>query len=526
MYSYTMNRADKLQYEEFLKEVKKPDEASKLWIRWKAITDLFYLGAEIFSLREAKNKRSGKYILDPVLHKQMAWQMQSTEDTLQLYPRGHLKSAWLKFRIIQCILQNPNIRIGLWTKTTSLARKELKAIKSFFSQPILQEIFPDIVPPIKMWEKDTADALTLKRPEAEGYIPQENQIEVWGIESVVTGHHYDAHFYDDVLDDKSITTTVQLDKLVNWWAHVQAIKDPEAFEKMIGTRYHYHDLYGMIMQEGYFKPENIVTRKAIENGKPIYKYFTLEHLGKLRKRMGDYVFSCQYLNEVVAMQDRIFVPPYPEWVKLPAKKIYYITVDPATGKRYSNKTGVCVACVDKEKPAGAYFVEAYQINEPTDVVAQEVVNKIVTYQPERVGIELGLQQGLKPLIDLKLQQYENLNKTAVLRPMFIEIPTNVARMSKAQKIARTLGAMVRDGRVFFKGSMKQLYYQMDMLNPNSDANEDDIVDAAAMMMMIIPFFSYAQWWKSEMNYDEGYTLENLLKKQKKPNNSWGGKFAC
>ncbi len=180
----------------------------------------------------------------------------------------------------------------------------------------------------------------------------------------------------------------------------------------------------------------------------------------------------------------------------------------------------------KEKPAAAYFVEAYQINEPTDVVAQEVVNKIVTYQPERVGIELGLQQGLKPLIDLKIQQYENQNKTAILRPMFIEIPTNVARMSKAQKIARTLGAMVRDGRVFFKGSMKQLYYQMDMLNPNSDANEDDIVDAASMMMMIIPFFSYAQWWKSEMNYDEGYTLENLLKRQKKASSAWGAKFAC
>jgi hypothetical protein len=445
---------------------------------------------------------------------------------LMLFPRGHLKSAWMKFYAIQLILQNPNIRIGFWTKTTSLARKELKAIKSFLAQPILQEIFPDIIPPIKLWEKDTADALTLKRPEAEGYIPQENQIEVWGVDSVVVGHHYDVHLYDDILDEKSITTTVQLEKLQGWWAHVQAIKDPEAYEKMIGTRYHYHDQYGIIIQEGFFKQENVITRKAIENGKPIYRYFTLDHLAKLRRRMGDYVFSCQYQNEVVAMQDRIFVPPYPEWPSLPAKKIYYITVDPATGKKYSNKTGVCVACVDKDRPMAAYFVEAYQINEPTDVVAQEIVNKIVRYQPERVGIELGLQQGLKPLIDLKIQQYESQNRTAVFKPVFIDIPTNIARMSKAQKIARTLGAMVRDGRVYFKGTMKQLYFQMDNLNPNSDANEDDIVDAAAMMMMIIPFFSYSQWWKSEMRFEESYTLETMLKKYKDKPDKWGSKFAC
>jgi hypothetical protein len=242
--------------------------------------------------------------------------------------------------------------------------------------------------------------------------------------------------------------------------------------------------------------------------------------------MGDYIYNCQFQNEVVSMQDRIFVPPYPEYTRLPDKKIYYITVDPATGKKYSNKTGICVACVDKERPLAAFFVEAYQINQPTDIVAQEVVNKIITYNPERVGVELGLQQGLKPLIDLKLQRYEEQNRTAILRPVFIEIPTNIARMSKAQKIARTLGAMVRDGRVFFKGTMKQLYYQMDMINPNSDANEDDIIDAASMMMMIIPFFTYSQWWKSEMRVDEGYSLETMLKRLKKKKEGWGAKFAC
>ncbi len=526
MFHYTMNYADKKKYQEFLEQVKKPDDASRLWIRWKCLNDLFYLATEVFDLKSAQSRQTKRHILDPPFHRQMAHYMETDEDTLILEPRYSLKSTFLKYSIVQRILKNPDIRIGLWSKTTNLARKELRNIKALFCQPILLELFPEIVIQRKLWQKDTADEFTMFRPENEGYVQQENQIEVWGVGSTVTGHHYDVHIYDDPIDQNSVTTTVQIEKIIDWWAHVQAIRSPEAFEKLVGTRYHYHDIYGTILQEGYFKAENILMRKAIENGKIAYKYFTKDYLDRQRKRMGAYIFGCQFQNEIVAMEDKIFVPPYPEYQTLPEKKIYYITVDPATGKKFSNKTGICVACVDKDRPAAAFFVEAYQINQSTDVVADEVVKKIVSYHPERVGIELGLQQGLKPLIDLKIQAYENQFQEPIIRPMFIEIPVNIARMSKAQKIARTLGAMVRDGRVFFKSSMKQLYYQMDNINPNSDANEDDIVDAAAMMMMIIPFFTYAHWWKSEIRMDEGYTLESILSQIKKKKDTWGAKFAC
>ncbi|MFH2020099.1 MAG: hypothetical protein ABIJ34_01715, partial [archaeon] len=275
-----MNHNDKVKYEEILNEVKKPDEASKLWVRWKCITDLFYLAAEVFDMRSAKGRGSNRFLLDPQFHRQMAKFMETDEDTLILEPRYSLKSTFLKYSIVQRILRNPDIRIGLWSKTTNLARKELKAIKVMFCEPILLEIFPDIVIDRKLWEKDTADEFTMKRPEEQSFTQQENQIEVWGVGSTVTGHHYDAHIYDDPIDEKSITTTVQLEKVQDWWAHVQAIRSPEAFEKVVGTRYHYHDIYGTIIREGYFKPENIVIRKAIEAGKISYKYFTQAYLDR------------------------------------------------------------------------------------------------------------------------------------------------------------------------------------------------------------------------------------------------------
>lgn len=520
-WEYKLTREDLLKMDELREQLeghpKIEEEVYRLWMRWKCLTDLFFFGAEVMGLREARDPKSGRNRLDPKLHRQMAKELESLQDTLQLYPRGHMKSAWLKFRIAQCVLQNPSGRYALWTKTTSLARKELKAIKGILAQPILQYLFPDICIPPKKWERSTADMLCMMRPEAD-YIPQEGQVEVWGIESVVVGHHYDGHFYDDILDDKTIRTAEQIEKLESWWQHVQAIKEAHAFEKAIGTRYHYHDLYGRIEAEGYF--DRVITRSAIENGKPIYSFFTLKVLEKLRKRMGDYVFSCQYMNEVVAMHDKIFVPPYPKYTHKINKPTWYITVDPATGRQYSNKTGICVACVE-ENQSMAYFEEAYRIDAMSNEVADEVVKKIIQYQPDRVGIELGLQQALKPLIDFKLQEREKYDKVYIPRPTFIDIPTSFGGMSKAQKISRTLGAMVRDNRVSFRPGLNDLFHQMDFLNPNSDSNEDDIVDAAAMMMMIIPNFHTSRWWMSDMNVDTGYTLEYFFKK---PDNSRYGKL--
>lgn len=528
MFNYKLIQEDKVKLKEYEEDLRasfkdnSDDEnrraAFSLWLRWKCLTDLFFLNAEVLGLREAKDKKTGRRILDEKLHRPMCEFLQNDEDMLMLYPRAHMKSWFLKTAIVQAVLRNPNGRYALWTKTTSLARKELKAIKAILMNPLLMETFPDIIPPVKQWVKNTVDVLEMRRP-LQDYKPQEGQVEVWGVDSVVVGHHYDIHYYDDVLDERTITTSEQMEKLETWWQHVQAIKELHAPEKMIGTRYHYHDLYGRVIEEGFF--DRVITRKAIENGKPIYSRFTLKDLDKLKKRMGDYVFSMQYMNDPVAMQDRIFVPPYPIYKQLPAKVEYYLTVDPATGKKYSNKTGICVAAIEPRKQDVCYFVEAYRINEPPDVVAGEIVKKIVQYNPQKVGIEYGLQEGLKPLIEYKLQKSQ-----AVTRPVFVSIPTNIKNMSKPQKISRMLGAMVRENRVLFRDHMRELFHQMDFLNPNTDSNEDDIVDAANMMMMVVPAFEASRWWLSDAHYDYGFTMEGYMKKLRQKERKWGSTMVC
>ena len=95
------------------------DAAGKAWMRWKCLTDLYFLGSVIFGLEKAVGSNN-RHRLDPALHRQLANLLQSDEDQLIIFPRLHMKTTWLKFAIVQLILQNPMRRIGLWSRTATL----------------------------------------------------------------------------------------------------------------------------------------------------------------------------------------------------------------------------------------------------------------------------------------------------------------------------------------------------------------------------------------------------------------------
>ena len=520
-----MTILEKRKYEELLEEAQNEDLAQKLYFRWKCLTDLYFLGAEIFGLQNAKDPGSGHKRLDPKMHKKMATELCLPGDKMLLYPRLHMKTTWVKIRICQLILIDPNTRIGLWSRTATLVRKELASIKHMMATPALRELFPEIPDPgkdFKNWQKSDADNLTVWRDPNNEYQPQENQVEVWGADSTVTGHHYDYHFYDDIIDDKSVRTSEGIGKTKSWWENVQAIKDIGAVETLTGTRKHYADIYGTIIAEKYF--ETVITHKAIEAGRPFYSFFTMEHLNKLKRRMGDWSFSCEMMNDVLPKSERLFMPPHPIYEKLPDTRMkYYITVDPAMSeKRWANWTGICVGAVPIDHPDKVYYVEAYRIKRKSNEVADEIVNKIAQYRPRRVGIEYGMQAAIQYIIDLKFKN-KQLKDPSLLRPEYVAIPTG--KMNKGDKIDLTLGAFVREQRALFRSDMHDLFNQMEFFNRHSEKNDDDILDAASMMIQTVENFSAAHWLGiQEVKGAPSLTWESLFA-PKKPLNSWGRKFA-
>ena len=520
-----MTPIEKRKYRELLEASEGNDElATKLWMRWKCLTDLFFLGSEVFGLKNAKDPISGRKRLDPHMHKKMATELCMPGDKMLLYPRLHMKSTWVKIRICQLLLINPNVRIGLWSLTATLVRKELASIKHMMATPVLRELFPEIPEPgkdFKNWQKSDADNLTVWRDPNNEYKPQENQVEVWGAESTVTGHHYDYHFYDDIIDDKTVRTSEGIAKTKAWWENVQAIRDLGAEETITGTRKHYADIYGTIIQENHF--ETVIVHKAIEGGKPFYCFFTMEELKRRKKRMGDWAFSTEMMNDVLPRSERLFMPPHPTYPVLPDGRYkYYVTADPAISeKRWANHTGITVGAVPIDSPNRVYFVEAYRLKGRSEKVAEEIVRKIAQYRPKRVGIEYGMQTALQFIIDSMLRERQTKDMT-LMRPEFVAIPTG--KMDKGDKIDMTLGAFVREGRALFRPDMYELFNQMEYYNRKSQKNDDDILDAASMMIQTVENFSAAHWLSIQPVPGQPNLTWDSLFAPKKPT-GWDKKFA-
>jgi hypothetical protein len=492
--------SEQRKYDQFLKETGNETEAMHFWLRWKCQTDLYFLGSEIFGLKNAKDPKRRKNRLDPHIHKMLAHELCMPGSKLILYPRLHMKSTWVKFRICQLILCDPNVRIGLWSKTSRLARKELVSVRNFMAYPIIRELFPETIPDpgkdFTRWQKCTDMELTIWR-DPEGYQPQENQLEAWGADSTVTGNHYDYHFYDDIIDQRSVKTAEQIEKTLAWWREMQNIKDLSAEECMTGTRKHQMDIYNTIIREKHF--ETIVQHKAIEMGKPFYAFFTMRDLEKLKSALGPYTFSLEMMNDPMPDEEKLFRSPFPIYHEIPKDgddpielKNYLMVDFSYTEKRWSNWTGICVGSVPVKTHDRIYYREAFRVKKPTDQVAQIIVDMIVKWKPRKCGIESSMMSAIMYILDIKLKEWETKNNR-MIRPEFVAIPQKVGNMSKADKIDATLGAFVRTQRALFLPSMGELFNQMEFFNKHSDKNDDDILDAASMLIYLPENFASAHW---------------------------------
>jgi hypothetical protein len=486
--------------------------AVEIHARWMCKTDLYFLGAEMLGQKNAKN-RMGLSTHDDKFHGWLAKILDQDKDILVMVPRRSMKTTWVKIRIVQLILRNPKLRIGLFSAAGRLVAAELDAIKRYFESVKLQGLFPDVIPPRgkknRGWYRDTADQLMLANPKDHDREVQENQVEVYGAGASITGKHFDYHFYDDIEDKDDITTIAQLEKLREWYSYAQAILDIGGQECMTGTPYHYADLYAQIQEEKIY--DNVYIRGAMENGEPIYKVFTKKYLAREKKRMGDYIFAAQMMCNPLAREDQLFPPPQPTYEKLPGGKdtyVWYMTVDPAaTTRTYSDETAFCIAAVNQH---GWLFIEeCFGVKKPGNETAEILLNFNDQFSFRKIGVEFGLQEHLRHIIDLLRKQRESAQGRKIKLP--IE-PVPIKRVDKYQRFNYTLGSYVRQGKCQINVRCTSLLQQMEYINPNY-TGKDDLVDAVSMMFPTVETFPHgggANAWNFEKTT---LTIETLFPKK-------------
>jgi hypothetical protein len=219
---------------------------------------------------------------------------------------------------------NPDSRNLLVSGNITNASKLGKKIRWHFeSNSIYRGLFPETLPTTSCTWTDYS--LHVNRPTGSaGGAHGEGTFDFLGVGSAVQSRHYNGIVIeDDLIGLKESESQTLMDKSIEYHQLLVGIfeaEDPnhELDELVIGNRWGYADLNSHLREH---EPEfRFESHSALGGccalhplGKPIFpEEFSEEKLEKRRRRLGNYKFSCQFLNDPSAPEDAEFKE---EWLR-------------------------------------------------------------------------------------------------------------------------------------------------------------------------------------------------------------------
>lgn len=180
---------------------------------------------------------------------------------------------------------------------TENAENFLSEIRGHFeSNQLLRRYYGDFVG--KKWNE--GEIIVLKRTK----VLKDPTVYCAGVGASVVSRHVDLVIADDVVNETNTTTRDQIEKVKDWWRLVQSCGDgPETEWRIVGTRYHFDDLYGDILQN-FPDMYDIYIRRVYEDGKLIYpQKFTEQLIEEIKREQGTYIYSCTPGDSEILMSD-------------------------------------------------------------------------------------------------------------------------------------------------------------------------------------------------------------------------------
>ena len=324
-------------------------------VRWLGRNDRFFLLTVILHRHDA---------FHPWLYSRCREVEAEPDDCLDLWAREHYKSTIITFAgIIQEIIQNPEITIGIFSHTKPVARKFLIQIKTELetNQDLLQT-YPDTfyAEPKKdapKWSEEKGICVIRKSN------PKEATVEAHGlVDGQPTGAHFLLRVYDDVVTRESVGTPEQVSKTTSAWELSDNLgargEDGKSRRWHIGTRYSYADTYQAIIEKGVLKLRiYAATDNGLVDGKPVF--LSQEVWDEKVKTQGLAVLAAQMLQNPAAGAQALFKK---EWLRFadvrPATLNVYILADPASSrKKGSDRTAIAVIGIDAAR--NKYLLDGY-----------------------------------------------------------------------------------------------------------------------------------------------------------------------
>lgn len=384
-------------------------------------------------------------------------------ENLQLCFRGAGKSTvCTEIKAIHLLLKNPNLRILIASKTLQNACGFLKNIKAHFeTNQRLEEIFGQYYDPRRVGKWDEREIEVLPRT----IVAKEASITCIGVEGTVVSKHYDIIISDDLVDEDNSRSKLQRDKARTWFYNtlMPTLEPPDTEVEhrgehhMLGTRYHYDDLYGHLIDNELKKHHQIIPALDSNGRSPWPKKFPPKWFAERRKRSGLIIFNCQYQCDTEAMKGEIFQYdqcqqiPEEDWPDHKSLRVF-MGIDLAISEsEQADKFAIVVIGISKDR-SGYYVLDYYE----NQLRFKEQTKKILEYyrrwRPIRCAIETNQYQAA---------QYQTLKeKNPDIR--LKKIQTDKDKITRAWK----LSAIFEDNRVFFRKGIQALLIEHMVLFPN------------------------------------------------------------
>lgn len=395
---------------------------------------------------------------------------------LVLLPRGSFKSTVVTVgHTLHALCYNPNLRIMIATENYNNSVLYLKEIKEQMERnDTLKLIYGNMVPEggrDGLWTKNEITIATKTRVGG-----KEPSIQTSSLGTTKVGLHYDLLILDDLVSNTNTNTQEQMQKVIDYYKYLLSIADPGARIILVGTRYHYGDLYAYI-QEHEQDNFDILVRGAYNEDGSLYfpTRLTEEFLTEQRKSQGSWIFSCQYQNQAVDSENAVFKEEHIQYFENPPKALnYFITIDPAaTVNKTSDYTAILVIGIDPH--SNIYILEAHQVKQDVSEWIDLVFRKVDEYDVSTVSLETNSWQRT-----YKHAFQQEMDKRKFYFPIH-EAGNGINTRSKEARIGG-LVPLFEQGKIFLRKSQTAL---IDQILRFPKAKNDDLLDALKDILPIM-----------------------------------------
>jgi predicted phage terminase large subunit-like protein len=414
-------------------------------------------------------------------HKELCNFVQDRKDRrkLILIPRSHLKSKLITIGYsTQQIIQNPKIRILIYSATWQMATDLQIAIQKNLQSEKVVELFGDLTDgAIEM----RADRLRLKESDR-----REPTITAAGIDNNLVGGHYDLIIMDDVVNRDNVNTADQIQKVITRYKDSLDLLEPKGQLIVIGTRWHDVDLYGWIMDPAndVVSSYDVMVKQAYtgnllsgEDFEALWPgKFDQSGFKKLLKEQGWYHFSSQYMNDPVPEEDAEFKRTYFRyWDEdtIRGKNFNkFLAVDPALSiSKDADYTAMIVVGVDEYNDI--YILDLVRRKMSPNEILNDIFRLRDRWTLTDIGIEMvAYQKALAYSLrdDLRFKN----------RPFHItELKPN--ERTKDQRI-KGLQPLYENGKIFHDKAHPNNIYLEDELVRFPRSSHDDLIDALSYIL--------------------------------------------